>query len=148
MRLVIQRAKEASVEIEGRIVGAIPDGLVVLVGIAHQDTEQDADYLVRKLLALRIFEDSERKMNLSVKDVGGGILSISQFTLYADTRKGNRPGFTRAAPPQIAAPLYDYFNRRLRMEGVEVHTGKFGADMKVKFINDGPVTICMDSCDR
>lgn len=148
MRLVIQRARDARVDVEGKTVGAIGLGFVVLVGVTHDDTEQDADYLVKKLSGLRVFEDSEGKMNLSVKDVGGKILSISQFTLYGDTRKGNRPSFIHAARPEKAEPLYEYFNASLRNLGLEVETGRFGADMKVYLMNDGPVTICMDSADR
>lgn len=148
MRLVIQRARDARVDVDGKTLGSISHGFVVLVGITHDDTEQDADYLVKKLSGLRVFEDSEGKMNLSVKDVGGKILSISQFTLYGDTRKGNRPSFIHAARPEKAEPLYEYFNASLRNLGLEVETGRFGADMKVYLMNDGPVTICMDSADR
>lgn len=148
MRLVIQRARDARVDVDGKTLGSISHGFVVLVGITHDDTEQDADYLVKKLSGLRVFEDSEGKMNLSVKDVGGKILSISQFTLYGDTRKGNRPSFIHAARPEKAEPLYEYFNSSLRNLGLEVETGRFGADMKVYLMNDGPVTICMDSADR
>lgn len=148
MRLVIQRARDARVDVDGKTLGTISHGFVVLVGITHDDTEQDADYLVKKLSGLRVFENSEGKMNLSVKDVGGKILSISQFTLYGDTRKGNRPSFIHAARPEKAEPLYEYFNASLRNLGLEVETGRFGADMKVYLMNDGPVTICMDSVDR
>lgn len=147
MRLVIQRARDARVDVDGKTLGTISHGFVVLVGITHDDTEQDADYLVKKLSGLRVFEDSEGKMNLSVKDVGGKILSISQFTLYGDTRKGKRPSFIHAARPEKAEPLYEYFNASLRNLGLEVETGRFGADMKVYLMNDGPVTICMDSVD-
>ena len=145
MKIVIQRTKEASVTIEGAIVGEISHGLVLLVGIEEQDQQEDVDYLVRKISKMRIFEDSEGKMNLSIEDVGGEILSISQFTLYAETKKGNRPSFIKAAKPEIAIPLYEALNTGLRETGLTVQTGEFGADMKVSLLNDGPVTIIIDS---
>lgn len=145
MKIVIQRTKEASVTIEGAIVGEISHGLVLLVGIEEQDQQEDVDYLVRKISKMRIFEDSEGKMNLSIEDVGGEILSISQFTLYAETKKGNRPSFIKAAKPETAIPLYEAFNTGLRETGLTVQTGGFGADMKVSLLNDGPVTIIIDS---
>ncbi|MGB7460711.1 MAG: D-aminoacyl-tRNA deacylase [Carnobacterium jeotgali] len=145
MKIVIQRTKEASVSIEGAIVGEISHGLVLLVGIEEQDQQEDVDYLVRKISKMRIFEDTEGKMNLSIEDVGGAILSISQFTLYAETKKGNRPSFIKAAKPEIAIPLYEALNTGLRETGLTVQTGEFGADMKVSLLNDGPVTIIIDS---
>ncbi len=149
MRLVVQRALDARVDIDGETFSRIDKGFLVLVGIQDQDNEDDARYLARKLALLRVFEDTEGKMNLSIREVGGSILSVSQFTLYADTRKGNRPSFIRAARPEQAEPLYEFFNRLLREEyGLEVRTGRFGADMQLRFTNDGPVTILMDSQDR
>ncbi|MBT2731450.1 D-aminoacyl-tRNA deacylase [Carnobacterium sp. ISL-102] len=145
MKIVIQRTKEASVSIEGTIMGEITHGLVLLVGIEEEDQQEDIDYLVRKICNMRIFEDSQGKMNLSIEDVGGEILSISQFTLYADTKKGNRPGFTKAAKPETAIPIYDAFNAQLKATGLTVQTGIFGADMQVSLLNDGPVTIIIDS---
>ena len=145
MKIVIQRTKEASVTIEGAIVGEISHGLVLLVGIEEQDQQEDVDYLVRKISKMRIFEDADGKMNLSIEDVGGAILSISQFTLYAETKKGNRPSFIKAAKPEIAIPLYEALNTGLRETGLTVQTGEFGADMKVSLLNDGPVTIIIDS---
>lgn len=145
MKIVIQRTKEASVSIEGTIVGEISHGFVLLVGIEEQDQQEDVDYLVRKISKMRIFEDAQGKMNLSIDEIGGEILSISQFTLYADTKKGNRPSFIKAAKPETAIPLYDSFNKGLREAGLTVQTGEFGADMKVSLLNDGPVTIIIDS---
>ncbi|SIO13111.1 D-tyrosyl-tRNA(Tyr) deacylase [Carnobacterium alterfunditum] len=145
MKIVIQRTKEASVSIEGTIMGEITHGLVLLVGIEEEDQQEDIDYLVRKISNMRIFEDSQGKMNLSIEDVGGEILSISQFTLYADTKKGNRPSFTKAAKPETAIPIYDAFNAQLKATGLTVQTGIFGADMQVSLLNDGPVTIIIDS---
>ena len=145
MKIVIQRTKEASVSIEGTIMGEITHGLVLLVGIEEEDQQEDIDYLVRKISNMRIFEDSQGKMNLSIEDVGGEILSISQFTLYADKKKGNRPGFTKAAKPETAIPIYDAFNAQLKATGLTVQTGIFGADMQVSLLNDGPVTIIIDS---
>lgn len=146
MRVVIQRVSEAAVKIDGTIVGEISKGLVVLLGIAQEDTEQDALYLIQKLINLRIFSDADGKMNLSVQDCGGELLVVSQFTLYADTKKGNRPSYIRAARPEHAIPLYEFFLQELqkRFQG-PIQTGQFGADMKVSLINDGPVTIIMDS---
>lgn len=146
MRIVLQRCSRAEVRIDGEIIGKIGIGFLLLVGITHNDTEEDADYLAKKVAGLRVFEDREGKMNLSLKEVGGAILSISQFTLYGDARKGNRPSFIHAARPEIASPLYDYFNQQLREKyGLQVETGRFGAGMKVDFINDGPVTILLES---
>ena len=148
MRVVVQRCSRAEVRIDGQTVGQIGRGFLLLVGVTDGDSEAQADLLAKKVAQMRVFEDSERKMNLALKDVDGAILSISQFTLYADCKKGNRPSFIRAARPETAAPLYDYFNARLRSEyGLQVETGRFGADMKVDFINDGPVTILLDSAE-
>ena len=146
MRVVVQRCSRAEVRIDGRTVGQIGQGFMLLVGITEKDTKAEAELLAKKIAQLRVFEDSEGKMNLALRDVGGAILSISQFTLYADCRKGNRPSFIRAARPEQASPLYDYFNETLRETyGLTVETGRFGADMKVDFINDGPVTILLDT---
>jgi D-tyrosyl-tRNA(Tyr) deacylase len=146
MRVVIQRVSEAAVKIEGSIVGQIEEGLLVLLGIEHDDTQKDADYLLQKLINLRIFSDADGKMNLSVQDVNGGILVVSQFTLHAATKKGNRPSYIRAARPEQAIPLYEYFLASLQQQFIgKVQTGQFGADMKVALVNDGPVTIIMDS---
>lgn len=146
MRVVVQRCSRAEVRIDGNSVGKIGQGFVLLVGITENDTTAEADLLAKKIAQLRVFEDEAGKMNLAIRDVGGAILSISQFTLYADCRKGNRPSFIRAARPEQASPLYDYFNETLRTTyGLTVETGRFGADMKVDFINDGPVTILLDT---
>lgn len=145
MKIVIQRSKQARVVANGETVGSIEHGLVVLVGVTHEDTEQDAAYLAEKLAGLRIFEDGEDKMNLSVRDVGGAVLSISQFTLYGDTRKGKRPNFMAAARPEQAKPLYERFNALLREQGLRVETGIFGAMMDVELINSGPVTLVLES---
>jgi D-tyrosyl-tRNA(Tyr) deacylase len=143
MRVVIQRVSEAAVKIDGTIVGEISKGLLVLLGIAQEDTEQDALYLIQKLINLRIFSDADGKMNLSVQDCGGELLVVSQFTLYADTKKGNRPSYIRAARSEHAIPLYEFFLQELQKGPIQ--TGQFGADMKVSLINDGPVTIIIDS---
>ncbi|MCD7892410.1 MAG: D-tyrosyl-tRNA(Tyr) deacylase [Erysipelotrichaceae bacterium] len=145
MKIVVQRVKESSVEIDGNIHGNIDKGFMVLVGFCHDDTKEIVKKMVNKLINLRIFEDENGKMNLSLKDVQGEILSISQFTLYADCRKGRRPSFIDAAKPDIAIPLYDYFNKYIEENEIHVETGIFGADMKVSLINDGPVTIILDS---
>lgn len=146
MRVIIQRCSRAEVRIDGAVVGAIGRGFMVLVGVTDGDSCAQADLLAKKVAQMRVFEDAEGKMNLALKDVNGTILSISQFTLYADCRKGNRPSFIRAARPEVAEPLYDYFNKVLREQyGLHVETGRFGADMKVDFVNDGPVTIILDS---
>ncbi len=148
MRVVLQRCTRAEVRIDGQTVGRIGKGFMCLVGITDGDTTAEADLLAKKVAQMRVFEDEQGKMNLALKDVGGAILSISQFTLYADCRKGNRPSFIRAARPEVAEPLYDYFNERLRKEyDLVVETGRFGADMKVDFINDGPVTILLDTAE-
>ena len=147
MKIVLQRVTHSSVEIEGKINGQIKKGLMGLVGFASDDTTAIIDKMIDKLINLRIFEDEQGKMNRSLMDVNGSILSISQFTLYADCKRGRRPGFTDAARPEIAIPLYDYFNQELKEKGIHVETGIFGADMKVSLLNDGPVTIILDSQD-
>ena len=140
----MQRVKNAKVEVAGKIVGSIEKGFLVLVGVTHTDTQNQADYLVKKLCNLRIFEDENEKMNLALKDVSGQLLIISQFTLYADCSEGNRPSFINAAKPDIAKPLYDYFCTECEKQGLHVERGIFGADMKVSLLNDGPVTIIME----
>ncbi|TDW14709.1 D-tyrosyl-tRNA(Tyr) deacylase [Breznakia blatticola] len=145
MRVLIQRVKHASVTIDGAVYSEIKQGYVLLVGITTDDTKEISEKLAKKIAQLRIFEDEDGKMNLDIQQVGGSILSISQFTLYADTKKGNRPGFSRAARPEQANPLYKMFNEQLRSHGLYVKTGVFGADMKVELCNDGPVTIMLDS---
>lgn len=148
MKAVLQRASNASVTVREKIVGSIDNGFVLLLGVTHGDTEEDIEYLVRKIVNLRIFEDEEGKMNLSLKDIHGSILSISQFTLYADTKKGRRPSFIDAAKPDLALDLYEKFNERLQAEGIKVETGIFGEMMDVSFTNVGPVTIIIDSKDK
>ncbi len=146
MKAVIQRVTESSVKIDGEVVGSIGKGYMILVGVEKGDTEENADLLARKTVNLRVFEDENGKMNLSVLDVDGEILSISQFTLCADCKKGNRPSFTNSEAPERAKELYELYCRKLREYGVrKVDTGVFGADMKVSLINDGPVTICFDT---
>ena len=145
MRIVIQRVKEASVEIDGRVTGSIGSGLVLLVGVAKEDRHQDADYLLNKILGLRIFSDDAGKMNLSVQDVKGGLLIVSNFTVYGDCRKGRRPSFDLAADPENAEELYQYFVDRARASAVPVETGVFRASMQVHLVNDGPVTLVCDS---
>lgn len=145
MRVVVQRAKDASVKVHDEVVGKIRKGFVLLVGVTHTDTEKEADYLAEKIAGLRVFEDENGKMNRSLMDIGGEILSISQFTLYGDTSKGRRPNFMMAAKPDIANRLYEYFNNRLREKGLIVETGRFGEMMEVSFTNDGPVTLIIDS---
>ncbi|MDM1557406.1 MULTISPECIES: D-aminoacyl-tRNA deacylase [Chryseobacterium] len=148
MKIVIQRVSEASVKVEGKIVGEIGKGLMLLVGIEENDEKADADWLVQKILNLRIFSDDDDKLNLSVKDISGEILCISQFTLIADYKKGNRPSFIKAAKPDKAVPLFDYFKEEIAKSGLKTESGIFGADMKVSLINDGPVTIVMDSITK
>ena len=147
MKIIIQRVKKAQVSIEGQVYGQIQQGLLLLVGVGPEGQQEDMDYAVRKLVNMRIFSDDEGKMNLSVKDIQGEILSISQFTLFADTKKGNRPAFTGAAKPDMAEAFYQDFNQKLAQE-VTVQTGIFGADMQVELINDGPVTIILDTKNR
>ncbi len=149
MRVVIQRVSQASVTIDGTCKSAIGAGFLVLVGIEHADTREDADWLCKKIVALRVFNDENGVMNKSIVDVGGHILVVSQFTLHASTKKGNRPSYIRAAGHDVAIPLYDYFCRELSLGlNREVGTGEFGADMQVALLNDGPVTICMDSKNK
>lgn len=145
MRVLLQRVKQASVEIDGNVNGEIGQGLLLLVGFNENDGDKEIEYLARKVLNARIFSDADDKMNLNLQQVSGSILSISQFTLYAQTRKGNRPSFTRAQNPDIASKNYDKFNEKLRGSGVQVETGIFGADMQVSLVNDGPVTIMYDT---
>jgi D-tyrosyl-tRNA(Tyr) deacylase len=145
MRAVVQRVTRASVTIEGEIVGEIGNGLVVLLGVARDDTKEDADYLVPKIIALRIFDDADGKMNVSLKDRDGGLLIVSQFTLYGDVRRGLRPSWSDAAAPEIAEPLYDYFVESSRKLLGRVETGSFRKLMQVELVNDGPLTILLDS---
>ena len=145
MRAVIQRVSQAKVVVDENTVGQIGKGFMILLGVHEQDTQADVDYLVGKISKLRVFEDEQQKMNRSIIDVGGEILSISQFTLFADTKKGNRPSFVQAAKPDTAIPLYEAFNEGLRQVGIPVETGIFGADMKCHLLNDGPVTIITKS---
>lgn len=147
MRLVVQRVKEASVTVENNIIGQIETGILVLVGLSEDDTKEDIDVLVQKMINLRIFEDESGKMNLSLKEINGSVLSVSQFTLYGDVRKGRRPNFTKAARPDKANELYEYFNEQIMNEGISIETGQFGAMMDVQLINDGPVTIILESKD-
>lgn len=148
MKIVIQRVSEASVKVDGKIVGEIGKGLMLLTGIDENDEKADADWLVQKILNLRIFGDEDDKLNLSVKDISGEILCISQFTLIADYKKGNRPSFIKAAKPDKAIPLFDYFKEEIAKSGLKTESGIFGADMKVSLTNDGPVTIVMDSITK
>lgn len=145
MRCVIQRVTEASVSVDGECLGQIDKGFMILIGVSVDDTEQDLRYMAEKVPNLRVFEDEQGKMNLSLKDVGGAILAISQFTLYGDARGGRRPSFITAARPEKANPYYEQLVAAWRDQGIHVETGRFGADMKVALVNDGPVTILMDS---
>ena len=146
MRVVVQRCSRAEVRIDGQVAGHIGKGFMVLVGVTEGDGRQEAELLAKKVAQMRVFEDGDGRMNLGLKEVDGAILSISQFTLYADCKKGNRPSFIKAARPEVAEPLYNYFNNVLRAQyGLQVETGRFGADMKVDFVNDGPVTILLDT---
>ena len=147
MKIVIQRVKRAQVSIDQQLRSSIGQGLLLLVGVGPDDSQEDMDYAVRKIVNMRIFSDAEGKMNLSIKDIDGEILSISQFTLHADTKKGNRPAFVKAAPPEMASNFYDAFNLALQQE-VPTRTGIFGADMQVELVNDGPVTIILDTKNR
>lgn len=144
MKLVIQRVKEAKVEVNNKTVGQIEKGFLVLLGVTHEDTKQVADYLVKKLCNLRVFTDENEKMNLSIQDIKGKLLIVSQFTLYADCSQGNRPSFTNAAKPEIANELYEYFIEQCKKNDIVVEHGEFGADMQVSLINDGPVTIVLE----
>ncbi|AZB24663.1 MULTISPECIES: D-aminoacyl-tRNA deacylase [Chryseobacterium] len=148
MKIVIQRVSEANVKVDGKTAGEIGKGLMLLVGIDENDEKTDADWLVQKILNLRIFSDEDDKLNLSVKDISGEILCISQFTLIADYKKGNRPSFIKAAKPDKAVPLFDYFKEEIAKSGLKTESGIFGADMKVSLVNDGPVTIVMDSITK
>lgn len=145
MRAVVQRVSRASVKVGEELTGEIGLGLLVLLGVTHEDTEADADYLAEKIIGLRIFEDDGGKMNLSVADVGGAMLAVSQFTLFGDVRRGKRPSFDAAAPPERARELYDYFVARVRQLGLRCETGRFQEMMQVELINSGPVTILLDS---
>jgi len=147
MRAVIQRVKRCAVTVDGKTVGKIGPGLLVLLGVHKQDTEAQVDWLVNKIVGLRIFGDDEGKMNLGLRESGGALLVVSQFTLYGDARKGRRPGFDQAAGPDLAVPLYESFCAKARALGVEVATGEFGAMMDVELVNDGPVTIVVDTPD-
>ena len=144
MKLVVQRVKNAQVEVDKKIVGKIEKGFMVLLGVTHTDTKAEADYLVKKLCKLRVFTDENEKMNLALKDVGGELLIVSQFTLYADCTQGNRPSFINAAKPEQANELYEYFCQECEKNGIKVEKGIFGADMKVSLVNDGPVTIIIE----
>lgn len=149
MRQLIQRVKEASVTIEGKVVARIGKGFLVLLGVTHEDTEEDLEYLAQKLVKIRLFDDAEGVMNLDVQQVAGEILVVSQFTLLASTRKGNRPSYIAAAPEAVSRPMYERFVARVEeLTGRKVATGEFGADMQVALVNDGPVTVCMDSKQR
>ena len=147
MRAVIQRAKDASVKVDDVVIGQIDHGFVILLGVTHDDTDKDIDTLVNKIIHLRVFEDEDGKMNRSLIDTNGSILSISQFTLYADTKKGRRPSFVKAAKPEYANELYELFNEKLKEAGVHVETGEFGAMMDVQLTNVGPVTIILETQD-
>lgn len=145
MRVVLQRVARACVKVEGESVGEIGGGLVVLLGVAPDDGETDARYLVEKIVALRVFDDADGRMNLSLAETGGGLLVVSQFTLYGDTRRGRRPSWSEAAPPEVAEPLYEFFVKEARRIVSRVETGKFGRMMEVELVNDGPVTLLLDS---
>ena len=149
MRVVVQRVSEASVKVDGNLVSSISKGLLILLGIENNDTVDDIDWLIKKISNLRIFSDENQKMNYSVRDVEGDIIVVSQFTLHAKTKKGNRPSYINAARPEVAIPLYEKFIDELSIEsGSNIYGGKFGADMKVSLINDGPVTIILDSKNK
>lgn len=145
MRAVVQKVSSSKVTVDGEIIGKIDQGLMVLLGVTHDDTSKDVDYMVDKVTNLRIFEDEEGKMNLSLKDIGGDVLAVSQFTLYGDARRGRRPSFSDAARPEVANPLYEEFIEKVKTQGINVETGKFGAHMMVDLTNDGPVTILLES---
>lgn len=145
MKLIIQRVANAKVEVDNKIIGQIEKGFMVLLGVTHTDTKENVNYLVKKLLNLRIFPDENYKMNLSLKDIKGELLVVSQFTLYADCKKGNRPSFVEAAKPEQANELYQYFISKCQEENINVQTGEFGAHMQVSLLNDGPVTIILEN---
>jgi D-aminoacyl-tRNA deacylase len=148
MKIVIQRVDKADVKVDNKIVGVIGKGLLLLVGVTHDDNTEDVNYLVKKIINMRIFEDENGKMNISLLQKGYDILSVSQFTLFAQTERGNRPGFSEAARPEQAKQIFDEFNDKLRQENIKVETGIFGAMMEVSLVNDGPVTIIIDSKNR
>lgn len=148
MRVILQRVKEASVEVGNQITGNINEGLLIFLGVEHEDAQEDIDWLVKKITQLRIFADEHQKMNLSLLDVGGEALVVSQFTLHASTKKGNRPSFTKSASPKVAEELYEEFVECLKLKLGQVHTGRFGADMQVSLVNDGPLTFILDSKDK
>ena len=145
MKIVVQRVKEANVKVDNEIVGKISEGLMLLIGVDEDADTNDADWLIKKIIDLRIFSDQEGKMNLSVKDISGEILCISQFTLISDYKKGNRPSYIKAAKPEKAIPLFEYFKQEIKKSGLKIESGIFGADMKVSLLNDGPVTLVFDS---
>lgn len=145
MRAVVQKVSSSKVTVDEEVVGQINQGLMVLLGVTHDDTSKDVDYMVDKITNLRIFEDAQGKMNLSLKDVNGEVLAVSQFTLYGDARRGRRPSFSDAARPEVANPLYEEFVQKVKNQGINVGTGKFGAHMMVDLTNDGPVTILLES---
>lgn len=145
MKIVVHRVSKANVEVESKIVGEISEGLMLLIGICENDSEADADWLIHKILNLRIFSDEEGKMNKSIQEISGEILCISQFTLLADYKKGHRPSFIKAAKPEIAVPIFEHFLKQIKLSNLKIESGIFGADMKVSLINDGPVTIVLDS---
>ena len=147
MKIIVQRVKNAQVDVDGNTVGKINTGFLVLLGVTHNDTKEKADYLINKLCKLRVFTDENGKMNLSLKDINGELLIVSQFTLYADCSQGNRPSFTEAAKPDVANELYEYFCSECEKNDIHVEKGIFGADMKVSLVNDGPVTIIIESKD-
>ena len=148
MRLLLQRVTRASVSVEGRVVGQIGPGLMILVGVGHDDTEQVADQMASKAVDLRIFRDADGKTNVSLMDIGGEVLAISQFTLFADTRKGRRPSFIDAAPPELGESVYQRFAAAVEARGVKVERGVFGAEMEVELVNDGPMTIWLNSAEK
>lgn len=145
MKIVVQRVSNANVEVEGKIVGEIAEGLMLLIGICDNDSDEDADWLIHKILNLRIFTDEEGKMNKSIQEISGEILCISQFTLLADYKKGHRPSFIKAAKPEIAIPIFEHFLKQIKLSNLKIESGIFGANMKVSLINNGPVTIVLDS---
>ena len=145
MKIVVQRVKEANVKVDNEIVGKISEGLMLLIGVDEDDDTNDADWLIKKIIDLRIFSDQEGRMNLSVKNISGEILCISQFTLISDYKKGNRPSYIKAAKPEKAIPLFEYFKQEIKKSGLKIESGIFGADMKVSLLNDGPVTLVFDS---
>lgn len=149
MKIVLQRVTEASVSVDNTVIGEVAKGLLILLGVGLEDTKEDADWLIKKIIGMRIFSDADGKMNLSVQDINGEFLVISQFTLHASTKKGNRPSYIKAARPEVAIPLYEYFIEELKtVSQLKVASGKFGADMQVALVNDGPVTIVVDSKGR